>query len=232
MTAETREENIRLPRNPTPALFSPEQKFIFCKLATPDGVYTYVDRAAVPMVMTADWENHAITDNFEFVFRLHQGSIFRFVLASLRDRDVAETLTQDCFLKAYNAREQFRGDSSLRTWLMQIAVNLVRDYARNRRLQFWRRAQSTAVEIDVAREWLPDKRSSPETVALARERLAAVFAAVEKLSERQRTVFLLRFVEEMQLLEIAAATGMKEGTVKVHLSRALAAIRERIGGAL
>ena len=183
------------------------------------------------MVMTAEWENLAITDNFEFIFRLHQPSVFRFLLASLRDRDAAETLTQDCFFKAYNARDQFRGESSLRTWLMQIALNLLRDYARNRRLQFWKRAQMAAVEIDVAREWIPDKRSSPEALALAREQLGAVFAAVEKLSERQRTVFLLRFVEEMQLLEIAAVTGMKEGTVKVHLSRALQAIRGRIGEA-
>jgi RNA polymerase sigma-70 factor, ECF subfamily len=183
------------------------------------------------MVMTAEWESLAITDDFDSIFRLHQASVFRFLLASLRDRDMAESLTQDCFMKAYNARAQFRGESSLRTWLMQIAVNLVRDYARSRRLQFWKRAQATAVEIDVAREWLPDKRSSPEAAALAKERLAAVFAAVETLSERQRTVFLLRFVEEMQLLEIAAATGMKEGTVKVHLSRALQAVRERIGGA-
>jgi len=50
------------------------------------------------------------------------------------------------------------------------------------------------------------------------------------LSERQRTVFLLRFVEDMDLLEIAAATGMKEGTVKTHLFRALQAVRERMGG--
>ena len=49
------------------------------------------------------------------------------------------------------------------------------------------------------------------------------------LSERQRTVFLLRFVEDMQILEIAEATGMKEGTVKGHLFRALEAVRERLG---
>jgi RNA polymerase sigma-70 factor (ECF subfamily) len=61
------------------------------------------------------------------------------------------------------------------------------------------------------------------------ERVKAVWAATGALSERQRTVFLLRFVEDMDLLEIAAATGLKEGTVKAHLFRAVQAVRERVG---
>ena len=64
---------------------------------------------------------------------------------------------------------------------------------------------------------------------LAREQVAHVWRAVENLSERQRTVFLLRFVEEMELKEIAESTGMGEGTVKAHLSRALARVRKEIG---
>jgi RNA polymerase sigma-70 factor (ECF subfamily) len=54
--------------------------------------------------------------------------------------------------------------------------------------------------------------------------------AVEGLSERQRTVFLLRYVEEMELSEIAGATGLNEGTVKAHLSRAMAKVRAKLGG--
>jgi RNA polymerase sigma-70 factor (ECF subfamily) len=64
-----------------------------------------------------------------------------------------------------------------------------------------------------------------------KQQVQAVWDATATLSERQRTVFLLRFVEDMDLLEIAAATGLKEGTVKVHLFRALQAVRERVGGA-
>jgi RNA polymerase sigma-70 factor (ECF subfamily) len=54
--------------------------------------------------------------------------------------------------------------------------------------------------------------------------------AVERLSERQRTVFLLRYVEEMELSEIARATGLSEGTVKAHLSRAVGRVRTEMGG--
>jgi RNA polymerase sigma-70 factor (ECF subfamily) len=168
-------------------------------------------------------------DDFEAVVRFHWPKVFRFALVSLRDRYAAESLAQDCFFKAYKARGGFRGEASVSTWLMQIAVNLIRDHLRDRRLRFWKR--QTALDVSDAARWIPDAGASPEAAALQKERVQAVWDATASLSERQRTVFLLRFVEDMDLLEIAAATGLKEGTVKVHLFRALQAVRERIGGA-
>src|SRR5262249_38365 len=120
-------------------------------------------------------------------------------------------------------------DCSLQTWLMQISINLVRDFARSRRLQFWKRSRTFAVDLDVARDWIPDGDLSPEARSVVKEQVAAVWRATANLSERQRTVFLLPFVEEMALGEIAAATGMRIGTVKAHLFRALQSVREQIG---
>ena len=91
-----------------------------------------------------------LVGDFETLVRLYRPKVFRFALASLRDVDAAETVTQDCFLRAYQAREGFRQDCSMHTWLMQIAVDLIRDHTRNRRLQFWRRASLIAKPIDVA----------------------------------------------------------------------------------
>jgi RNA polymerase sigma-70 factor (ECF subfamily) len=168
-------------------------------------------------------------DDLDTLVRLHWPRVFRFALASLRDPDAAGSVAQDCFLNAYRSRERFRGECSTQTWLMRIAVNLIRDYARSRRLQFWKRAATLEVDVEGGGQGIADGGASPESRAMAREQLAAVWDAAEGLSERQRTVFLLRFVEDMDLLEIAAATGMKEGTVKVHLFRALQAVRERMG---
>jgi RNA polymerase sigma-70 factor, ECF subfamily len=167
--------------------------------------------------------------DFEALVRLYRPKVFRFALASLGDVDAAETVTQDCFLRAHLARETFRRDCGMHTWLMQIAVNLIRDHIRNRRFQFWRRLNRTAQELDVAGRAIADCSRSPETQALMNERVAAIWTAAERLPAKQRTVFLLRFVEDMDLLEIAAATGMKEGTVKTHLFRALRTVRERLG---
>jgi RNA polymerase sigma-70 factor (ECF subfamily) len=97
-------------------------------------------------------------------------------------------------------------------------------------MQFWRRTQSNAVALDEASEWLPSGERSVEQQLLAKERVGQVSKAVDGLSKRQRTVFLLRYVEEAELSEIARATGLSEGTVKAHLSRAVAKVRAKLGG--
>jgi RNA polymerase sigma-70 factor (ECF subfamily) len=172
----------------------------------------------------------SFSDEFSTLVTRHRPQIFRFLLSSTRDIDLAETLTQDCFLKAHRNWSSFRGESTAMTWLMRIAINLQKDHWRSRRMQFWRQTQTHAVDLEVAGEWLPSGERSAEQQLLARERVGQVGKAVEGLSERQRTVFLLRYVEEMELSEIAGATGLNEGTVKAHLSRAWAKVRAKLGG--
>ncbi len=168
--------------------------------------------------------------DFDAVVHLYWPKVFRFALVSLRDRTAAETIAQDCFTRAWQARDRFRGDSSISTWLMQIAVNLIRDHARSRKLHFWRMLGSTSVDVSSAADLLADGKTSPEMTASAREQLAAVWNATASLPEMQKTVFVLRFVEDMDLLEIAEATGLREGTVKTHLFRALQSVRKKMTG--
>jgi RNA polymerase sigma-70 factor (ECF subfamily) len=172
--------------------------------------------------------NPETLDDFDSVVRAQRPRIFRFILASLRDRETAENLTQDCFVKAYQARAQFRGGSSVATWLMQIAANLVRDHESSSRLKFWRRMLHAKADVGEIGNSIPDRGQSPETMVAVQEQVRAIWSAAAKLPARQRTVFLLRFVEDMDLLEIAEVTGMAEGTVKAHLFRALNAVRARL----
>ena len=123
-----------------------------------------------------------------------------------------------------------RSRLSALTWLMRIAINVLKDHWRNRRMQFWRQTRTNAVDADEASEWLPSEESSPEQQLLARERVKHVWRAVDRLSGRQRTVFLLRYVDEMEIAEIATATGLSDGTVKAHLSRAVSRVRGELGG--
>jgi RNA polymerase sigma-70 factor (ECF subfamily) len=185
---------------------------------------TAVEPMTMPLVEDAAQQEFA-----SLVARLRP-QIFRFLLASMRDIDLAETLTQECFLKAHRHWSSFRGESSAITWLMRIAINLQKDHWRNRRIQFWRHTRSNAVDADDASEWLPSNESSPEQQLLAREQVKRVWQAVDGLSERQRTVFLLRYVEEMEIAEIGLATGLSDGTVKAHLSRALGRVRGEVRG--
>jgi RNA polymerase sigma-70 factor (ECF subfamily) len=125
----------------------------------------------------------------------------------------------------------FRGDSSAMTWLMRIAINLQKDHWRNRRMQFWRSYAHQRGGSGRGQRMAAERESEPSSSRLlARERVKQVWKAVEGLSERQRTVFLLRYVEEQELSEIAQATGLSEGTVKAHLSRAVGKVRTELGG--
>jgi RNA polymerase sigma-70 factor (ECF subfamily) len=169
-------------------------------------------------------------EDFDSLVRQHRPRVFRFVFASLRNRETAENLTQDCFIRAYQAREQFRRASSIGTWFMQIAANLVRDHESNSRLKFWRRNLESCADVADLGTAIPDHKHSPEALAVIQEQVRAIWSAAAGLPVRQRTVFLLRFVEEMSLLEIAEVTGMKEGTVKAHLFRALQSVRARMEG--
>jgi len=167
-------------------------------------------------------------DDFEPVVQLHQRRIYRVLLGMVRDPDTAENLTQECFLKAYRSRASFRGEASVGTWLLKIAINLARDHRRSRLRGFWQSLFSASADVADITESLPDLHPSPERVFLAQEAVATVWAAIEKLSAQQRAVFILRFVEEMSLEEIAQATSLKLGTVKAHLFRAVGSTRQRI----
>jgi RNA polymerase sigma-70 factor (ECF subfamily) len=171
-------------------------------------------------------------DDIEVLDRAYRARLLRFVACSTGDQDLAETIVQDALLKAWNARESFRGDCNVYTWLAHIALNLVRDHQRTRKFQFWRTIQRAAPDLTELSFLVPSRESSPECQILAHERAQQVSAALESLSVNQRTIFLMRFIEEMELQEICQATGMQISTVKTHLHRAVKAVRSKLGGRL
>jgi RNA polymerase sigma-70 factor, ECF subfamily len=164
-------------------------------------------------------------DDIETVLELYEQRIFRFLLLSIRDRDVAHSLTQDTFYRAWAARASFRNDCSIPTWLTRIAINLLRDYTRTQRFRFWKRAAETAVDLSDVSGHLPTPGTSTESRMIASEQVALIWQTVAKLSERQRTIFVLRFVEDLELAEIATIVNLPISTVKSHLYRALASVR-------
>ena len=169
-------------------------------------------------------------DDIDALVRTYRPRLLRFVTFSIGDPDLAESITQDCFLKAYNGRGNFRGDCSVNTWLTSIALNLIRDQQRLQKFRFWRQARATAIDVSDAANFLASHESSAEARILAIERTEQVQAALENLSVNQRAIFLMRFAEDMDLAEIAATIKMPINTVKTHLHRALKAVRAQVGG--
>lgn len=169
-------------------------------------------------------------EDIDSLVAVYRPRLLRYVTFSIGDQDLAESITQDCLLKAYNARRSFRGDCAVSTWLFGIANNLVRDHLRRKKFHFWRQADATALDASEMAFMLPNHESSPEARMLAAERLKQVAKTVEGLSAKQRQVFMLRFAEDLDLEEISRCTGMTINTVKTHLHRAIHCIRRALGG--
>jgi RNA polymerase sigma-70 factor (ECF subfamily) len=187
----------------------------------PENIQTFTSAG---LSLTSEAQPTAL-DDLQSVIQHYEPRIFRFLLISLRDRDAAETLTQETFLRAWTARASFRADCSVATWLMRIALNLVRDHTRTGRFRFWKGVSTSAVDVADVASTIPSREGSVESHLIAREQVARIWETVAALSERQRSVFLLRFVEELEIPEIASVTGLPVGTVKSHLYRALSIIR-------
>ena len=181
-----------------------------------------------PSINTGAVSSEAL-DDFEAVMRAHQQHVYRVLVSLVRDPDTADTLTQECFLRAYRKRDSFRGEASLRTWLVTIAVNLARDHVRSRRLSFWKRLLHRSQDAAELSDTLADQRPTADQMLAAREELGAVWSALDRLPERQRTVFVLRFVDDLSLEQIAAVLGTTVGTIKTHLFRATATLRQITG---
>jgi RNA polymerase sigma-70 factor (ECF subfamily) len=168
-------------------------------------------------------------DDIDQLVQRHRSRLLRFVAFSIGDQDLAQSIVQDCFMKAYNARERFRGECSIQTWLNRIALNMILDHQRTQKFRFWRSFRKTALEITEIASTLPSKARTPEKSLLMQERVAQVAKALESLSFNQRTIFLMHFQEGMNIPEISSAIDMSVNTVKTHLHRAVKAVRERIG---
>ena len=157
---------------------------------------------------------------WETLVRRYQGIAFRTAYMLAGNAADAEEAAQDGFVKAHRALGRFRRGAALKPWLLRIVAN----EARNRRRSATRRER---LALRAAAEDRPgDAVPSPEAALLARESHERLLAAVERLSEEHRDAVACRYLLELSEEETAAALGIRKGTVKSRLSRALAQLRE------
>jgi RNA polymerase sigma-70 factor (ECF subfamily) len=157
-----------------------------------------------------------------------QRRIFLLCQRMLGEADEADSATQDVFLKAYKSvyQEGQRPDDPAR-WLTRVAVNTCLDRLRSRKWKFWRSRPSPADESLILAMTAAGTPSA-EREAFSREIAVRLGRALENLSARQRAVFTLRHYEEKSLDEIGALLGLDTGTVKAHMARAIAKLREEL----
>jgi RNA polymerase sigma-70 factor, ECF subfamily len=170
------------------------------------------------------------TELFEYFVRQYQKKITRIAYRFLRDVGEADCAAQESFLRAYQSLGAFREGSTFETWLTRICINWCKDRLKRRRLVLYfhqapaREDEDGDGPQDVAAHPAP----SPERRAAGREIRERLGAAMESLSPRQRSIFVMKHFEEMSIPEIADSMGLDSGTVKSHLFRAAHKIRERL----
>jgi RNA polymerase sigma-70 factor (ECF subfamily) len=160
---------------------------------------------------------------YEELVRRHEQQAFRAAYLVCRDADEARDACQEGFVRAWRALGSFRSGAEPRPWLMRIVVNA----ARNRRRGSGRRVN---LALRIAQDRPSDGAApSPEVAVLAAERRDVLLAAVNTLSEDDRTVLGLRWFADLGEAEMAAALGVPRGTVKSRLSRAMGRLRQALG---
>src|SRR5450759_4728287 len=155
---------------------------------------------------------------FSELVRRHQSSVYRHLLRMLGSHEDALELTQDAFIKAWQALPQWQPEAQFRTWLFRIANNTALDALRRRKLVEF-------VPLEDSFD-APGSEPDPERQAQARQELRQLEASLKKLAPEHRQILLLREVEEMSYEEIGRVLLLSEGTVKSRLARARAALIE------
>ena len=160
----------------------------------------------------------------------HQRMVFQLALHLLGDPQEAQDLTQEVFLKVFRTLPQFRGQSTLRTWIYRIVVN----QASNRQRWWRRRKKSQQVALDehaAMHGELPEVRNfaMPDRVLQQREVAGRVWQALDALPFDQRAVIVLREIDGLSYEEIATSLNVAVGTVKSRLARARESLRLALG---
>lgn len=159
---------------------------------------------------------------FEVLYGRHRGPLFRFLLAQLRDRPLAEELYQDVWQRVIAARATWRPEAAFATWLYRIAHNRLNDHWRAQRHR-----PPAPLDAELRTAALADPEH-PGSVAEQDEQRQRLQQALDELPDEQREAVLLRLQQELSLEEIGRITGVGRETVKSRLRYALDKLRARL----
>ena len=164
----------------------------------------------------------------------HYDRIFSRVLQLLNNKQDAEEVTQDAFIRAHRGLENFRGDASFSTWLYQIATNL----AHNRYWYWFRRKRDQSISLDqpqcedgslTLENVMPCSDENPAEAVVTQEFVDRVSACMQYLNDKHKEVLILRNVNNLTYDEIAQQLDISVGTVKSRIARARESLRGLLG---
>jgi RNA polymerase sigma-70 factor, ECF subfamily len=150
----------------------------------------------------------------------YQKGIYLLAYSFVRDKGIAEDITQDPFIKCYKKMDLFRGEASLKTWIYTIAINLSKDYLRK-----WE-YRTLKLPIQFFEQFT--SRDNIEANSERSEEQVAVHNELVRLAVRCREVIVLYYFEDMKLFEIAEILGLNQNTVKTRLARGRDLLKKKL----
>ncbi|HKZ01444.1 MAG TPA: sigma-70 family RNA polymerase sigma factor [Pyrinomonadaceae bacterium] len=163
-------------------------------------------------------------DAFRLIFERYAKPVLSFIYEMVGERDLAEELAQETFVRAFKNLGRLRDDTKLATWLFGIGKNVARESLRSKRKE-----KQSHCELDAAvLESETNSRVSPSEDLFGRELDTAIRKALDTLDDDRRLVFILKVYQQCRYDEIAEITGFSVGKVKTDLHRARVELRRRL----
>lgn len=169
---------------------------------------------------------------FEVLVRRHRDAVFHFILRSVQQRERAEDLTQDVFVRVIRSAERYEKSAKFRTWLFTLARNICVDESRRARHRNMASLDAPLSDDEPGATFV-DTVADPAPAAgahrLSRDQFVArLEQGLAALPDEQREVFVLRHSEGLRFPEIARIVGVSENTVKSRMRYALAVLRRYV----
>lgn len=156
----------------------------------------------------------------EELYEAYADDVYRYLLFLLRNKEAAEDLTQDTFIRVHQQLHNFKGQAQERTWILKIARNVAFDLLRRkRRISFLAPVTSHASQVD----WL-----TPETQLVNQEKLHHLYDSLGQLKTDYREVLILRKIHEFPIRDVAQILGWTEDKVKAKSARALKKLKDEM----
>lgn len=172
--------------------------------------------------------------SFSALVELYQERAIHTANSFVGNFEDARDIAQEAFVKAYQNLSGFDGRSRFYTWFYRILVNACKDFLRRKKIRqtvsFWLGRPEDEDDAPDPSANIPDPSRSPSQMLADRELGASILEAVEKLPGRQKSVFILRYLEGMSLNEIAETLSLSLGAVKAHLWQAGQKMKSSLGG--
>jgi RNA polymerase sigma-70 factor (ECF subfamily) len=169
-------------------------------------------------------EGMALDSVFNDLYEKYHQDVFQFLFYMVRNREQAEDLMQEVYIRVLKSYQHFEGKSSEKTWLFSIARNVAIDAFRKQK--GWK--QRIIEKFDWSSQQVKDEYPIPEEIALQKEEIQIMYQGLENCTVDQKMVVIMRYIQELSITETAEALGWTESKVKTTQHRALKVLKKNM----